>query len=205
MSVTISTLSLSGGSISGGYTIIITGNNFIVSGISYITSVNFGNNFASKVNVIDNFKLTCTVPKGSGGIVNVYVTNSFVEDSNSLSFTYYLPPFITLISPSGGYVYGGILATITGSNFLNYGGINIVYFGKSIASNIITISDTKITCIVPCGLIGSTNVYIDNSINGISNYVIYVYTSPSIVTASCNNCNNCNNCNSCNSYDSSNN
>lgn len=60
------------------------------------------------------------------------------------------PPILTNLSQSSGPDSGGNTITITGSEF--YSSNTLVYFGATLATNIVVVSNTQITVTVPPGL-----------------------------------------------------
>lgn len=64
-------------------------------------------------------------------------------------------PTITSVSPSSGDLGGGMVAQITGSNFFSGA---MVRFGSTLATNVVVVNSTTITCTVPPGVAGVVTV-----------------------------------------------
>jgi hypothetical protein len=69
-------------------------------------------------------------------------------------------PVVTTISPTSGDKDGGTPVTITGTGFT---GTTSVTFGGVLATSVIVLSDTEITCVAPAGPAGPVNVVVTNS------------------------------------------
>ncbi len=79
------------------------------------------------------------------------------------------PPEIASISPTSGLFDGGTAVTITGLNFATpNAGTTLVYFADNLATNVIVVNDTTITCDTPQGNPGTVTVKVGND-NGTSN------------------------------------
>lgn len=68
-------------------------------------------------------------------------------------------------SPSTGPAAGGTTVTITGTNFvphLDSANAPIVKFGNALATNVVVVSPTQITCTSPAGSIGSVGITVIN-------------------------------------------
>lgn len=112
--------------------------------------------------------ITANVPAGSG-MVNVKVTTSASLVSNTLTFTYRVPPAITTISPTSGNPGNAI--TISGTNFGTSAGT--VNFGATTAA-ITSWSSTQVKAQVPAGQ-DVANVSIKSSANLVSNSLAFTY------------------------------
>jgi hypothetical protein len=90
-------------------------------------------------------KITCNIPAGSypAGDVSFYVSIPGGGNSNSLTFTYVMPPTIMLITPSSGPTTGGMTVNIIGTNLTNALGATTVSFPGATCS---TFTITQITC-----------------------------------------------------------
>jgi hypothetical protein len=71
-------------------------------------------------------------------------------------------PVITSVSPTSGNKDGGTPVTITGTSFT---GTTSVTFGGVLATSVIVVSDTEITCVAPAGVAGPVNVVV-TTLNG---------------------------------------
>lgn len=136
------------GPTAGGTAVTIVGTNFM-SG----ATVKFGTNSATSVVVLSSALISCVAPAGTG-TVNVSVTTAGTTVTDSSAFTYAGAPTLLTVSPSSGPVAGGTAVTLTGTNF--FAGSQ-VFFGTTLASTIVVVSATSITCLSPSGT-GTVNV-----------------------------------------------
>jgi hypothetical protein len=138
----ITGISPSLGSIAGGSIVTITGTSFTGA-----TLVTFNGKAATPIKVVDNATITCKVPSStSAGDANVIITTGGGPSNTFTGFTYITPAVITSISPVLGPKSGGTSVTITGTNFT---GASNVLFGLKVATDIIVVNDTTITCVTP--------------------------------------------------------
>ncbi len=151
---TVSSISPTSGSTSGGTSVVITGTN-----LSGATSVTFGATSAG-FTVNSATQITATAPSGSN-TVDVRVTTSAGTSPMSAAdqFTYLASPAVTAISPASGPAAGGTTVTINGSNF---SGTTAVTFGAAPASGFTVNSASQITATAPAGT-GTVDVRITTS------------------------------------------
>lgn len=147
---TITSVSPATGSTAGGTTVTIGGTGFTDASTPLVL---FGANAATGVNVnITGTLISCTSPAGAAGTVNVTVTTCGGTSATSTSdqFTYIscLLPTVTVVSPSTGSATGGTPVTLTGTNFT---GATAVHFGTALATSVLVVNDTTITCVSPAG------------------------------------------------------
>ncbi|WP_280343313.1 IPT/TIG domain-containing protein, partial [Nocardia abscessus] len=166
----LTSVSPSQGSTSGGTTVTLTG-----SGLTGVTSVNFGATPATSFTVNSDTQITAVSPAGSG-IVSITATGPG-GTSNPVTFVYVIVPTITSISPTAGPASGGNSVTITGTNFT---GPLTVRFGST--ATIFTVnSPTQITATAPAGS-GTVQVTVTGS-GGTSNGVSYTYAGVPSLTS----------------------
>jgi subtilisin family serine protease len=67
------------------------------------------------------------------------------------------PPTLTNVVPGTGPAAGGTAITLTGTNF---GGAPTVVFGSGVASSVVVVTDTQITCVTPAGMAGLEDVQV---------------------------------------------
>ena len=147
---TVSAVSPSSGSISGGTAVTITGTNFAAG-----ATVKFGTATATNVVVTNSTTITATTPAGSAGAVTVTVTVSGQSGSLTSGFTYIVTPTVSGVSPSSGPTSGGTAVTITGTNFASGA---TVTFGTQAATNVVVTNSTTITATTPAGSAGAVTV-----------------------------------------------
>jgi hypothetical protein len=179
---TVSSISPSSGSTSGGTSVTITGTGF-VSG----AAVNIGGT-ASGVHVVSSTSITATTPAHSAGSVNVVVTNSDSQTgtlSNGYSYTN-PPPNVTSISPTSGPTTGGTSVTITGTGFLSGATVSV---GGAAATGVNVNSSTSITATAPGHASGTATVVVTNSDgqnDSLNNAYTYTVSNPSPTVTSIN-------------------
>jgi|LSQX01.1.fsa_nt_gb hypothetical protein len=139
--------------ITGGTFVTITGTNFTGA-----TEVRFGNANATNVVVVNSTTITCLSPANNVGVYDVTVTtpagtSSVVGTANDYS---YGMPTITGLDPKGQLTTeAGTAVTITG---VNLAGATQVRFGNALATNVVVVSSSTITCVAPSNNIGVYDV-----------------------------------------------
>ena len=143
MNPTVTGISPSKGSLIGNIMVTITG-----SGFTGATAVNFGTAGATNIEVVSDTEITVTNPNtGTPGPVHVTVmvnSNSSLNTSADL-FDYKIPE-VTGLNPSASSLAGNETITISGKYFTGAAGVN---FGQAGATNVVVLSDTKITVTNP--------------------------------------------------------
>ena len=167
------------GPTSGSTFLTINGTGFL-PGLT--TTVNVGASNCSGVTVVSSTKITCTTTAGSGGIVQVTVTNADQQSGMlSSAYAYVPPPAVTLVDPAEGVTSGGTSVTITGSGFttgatVTFGGSLYPCTGVSIASA------TSLTCTTPVRSAGSVSVMVKNTdLQSGSWSSLFVYKTPASI------------------------
>ena len=167
---TLTNVSPTSGTTSGGTSVTLTGTNF-VSG----ATVSFGGTAATNVVVVSSTQITCTSPANAAGGVSVTVTTAG-GTSSGVSFTYTASaPTLSGLSPASGSMAGGTSVTLTGTNLT---GTTAVSFGGTAATGIVNMSTTQVRCTSPAHAAGGVNVTATTA-GGVSNTVPYTYSSTS--------------------------
>ena len=154
---TVSSISPTSGTTSGGTSVTITGTGFL-SG----ATVKVGGTSATSVTVASSTSITAKTPSHSSGSASVVVTNTD-NQSGTLSdgYTFVNPaPNVTAISPTSGATSGGTAVTITGTGFLSGATVKI---GGTSATRVTVVSSTSITAMTPAHPSGATSVVVSNS------------------------------------------
>ncbi|WP_307808319.1 IPT/TIG domain-containing protein [Streptomyces oryzae] len=146
---TLSSVTPSSGSVSGGTTVTLVG-----TGLTGATSVKFGANPATSFTVNSATQITAVTPAGTPGVVPVTVTTT-AGTSNPVAFTYQNSPVVTALSPSNGPTSGGSTVTITGADLT---AVTSVKFGETPAASFTVDSATQITAVSPAGTAGGVPV-----------------------------------------------
>src|SRR6185312_13814542 len=154
---TVSSISPTSGTTSGGTAVTISGTGFLSGATASI-----GGTAATNVNVVSGTSITATTPAHVAGAVTVSVINSDTQSGSLASaYTYVNPaPTVTSISPNNGSAAGGTALTITGTGFLSGATVTI---GGTAATGVNVVSSTSITAIAPAHAAGATNVVVANS------------------------------------------
>jgi uncharacterized protein YhjY with autotransporter beta-barrel domain len=165
----------------GATVVTVTGVNFTGA-----TAVKFGAAAAAAFTVNSATQITATAPAGSGA-VDITITNpSGVSTTTAADVFTYGPsttPAVTQVSPNSGSALGGIVVTISGTNFT---GATAVKFGTAAAANFTVNSATIIVATVPTGVAGIVDVTVTTP-QGVSpanaaDTFTYTAPTPPIVT-----------------------
>jgi hypothetical protein len=154
---TVSSISPTSGTISGGTAVTITGTGF-QSG----ATVKIGGTSATAVNVASSTSITATTAAHSAGSSSVVVTNTDGQSGTLTGgYTYTSPaPTVASISPPSGSTNGGTAVTITGTGFQSGATVSI---GGSAATGVNVASSTSITATTASHSAGSSDVVVTNT------------------------------------------
>ena len=168
----VTSVSPTGGSIAGGNTVTVNGNN-----LTGATAVDFGTHAGSNVVVNGGgTSLTVKAPAQSAGTVDVTVTSPAGTSaiSSADKYTYEGAPAITAITPDSGSGSGGSTVTITGTSL---SGITAVAFGANAGTNIaVNNAGTSLTVTTPAGKVGNVSVSV-TSPGGTSGTLPFTYVA----------------------------
>jgi len=135
-----------------------------LGGIGFVqgTRVWFGDGEASAVTVESLYLVTCTVPAGEPGIVDVKVElPDGTADTLEVAYTYEAGQAksltLTAILPESGPDKGGYLCQLTGTGFET--GMS-VRLGPNLAPSVNVLTDTALTFLAPEGLPGKADVVV---------------------------------------------
>lgn len=149
---TVTGISPDSGPITGGTSVVITGNNFY--NVIGTTAVSFGGIPAASFTVDNPSQITAISPVGmlSCDPVDITVTTCSGTSIETAAdqFTFIAVPTITGLSVSSGTAAGGTTVVITGTNFFPSPGTS-VSFGSTPATSITVDSSTQITVTSPPG------------------------------------------------------
>jgi len=156
----ITGISPSGGPITGGTVVTITG-----SGFTGATHVRFGGGSGSVLTVFDDSRLTIITPPNPAGTAEVSVTGPNGENSSwsaSAVYQYEEVPFprIAGVSPSSGPASGSTTVIITGSGFY---GVDSVRFGGKPGWSLRVLDDSRLTVMTPASSPGTVAISIKNA------------------------------------------
>jgi hypothetical protein len=156
---TVTSINPSRGLAAGGTSVVITG-----AGFTGAAAVYFGTSAAASFVINSPTQITATSPAQPVGAVDVTVVGPGGVSALSPTdkYTYLTVPAVAGIAPTAGPLAGGTSVTITGSGFT---GTTAVYFGTSLATNIVISSDaTKITATSPARAAGTVHVTVTNPV-----------------------------------------
>jgi LPXTG-motif cell wall-anchored protein len=124
---------------------------------------------------VDGITMTSTtVPTGANNIAGSHAI-VIGQAATPSSFT------VTAISEKQGSTAGGNTVTITGTGFV--AGATVTIGGKA-CTNVVVVSATSITCVVPAGVAGVVDVVVLNGDNQTQTLVsAYTYVSPAVTTS----------------------
>jgi len=180
---TVTSLTVTSGSTSGGTSVGIAGANFIPGA----TTVAFGGTAATSVTVNSATSITAvSPPSASAGTVDVTVTTAGGTSATSAAdhFTYFVPvPTVSGLTVTSGSALGGTSVGITGTNFI--AGATTVAFGGTAATSVTVNSATSITAVSPPGSsAGTVDVTVTTaggtSATSSADLFTYVVTAPSV-------------------------
>ncbi|KAI2699423.1 hypothetical protein CBS147332_8309 [Penicillium roqueforti] len=153
----LTSLSPTSGSISGGNTVTLTGTN-----LGFVNSVTFGGTAATSVVALSNNTVAAVVPSTvTPGAVDVTVSDAAGNTSTltgGYTYTTISAPTVTALNPNNGPATGGTLVAVTGTGFVN---ATAVTFGTTSALSYTIVSGTLINAVSPPGT-GTTNVFVTN-------------------------------------------
>ncbi len=166
---TVTGISPSYGTTTGGTSVTITGTNFTGA-----TSVTIGGAAATSVVVVNPTTITATTPAGSAGARDIAVTTTGGTGTGTGLFTYVTTPTVTGISPSSGLTAGGTSVTITGTSFT---GATSVTIGGAAATNVTVVNNTTITATTPAGTAGAQDVVVTNTVGSGTGAGLFTYST----------------------------
>jgi hypothetical protein len=180
---TVSSLSATSGTTSGGTAVTINGTNF-----TNVTGVSFGGVALSSFNVISSTQISVTSPAEAVGTVDVTVTTlsgtSATGSADQFTVTAAPAPTVTSLSASGGTTGTGI--TITGTNL---GGTVQVYFGGVAATGLSVVSNTQVGVFAPPQAAGVVDVTVQtysgtSALTSADRFTYNVVSAPSVTSVS---------------------
>ncbi len=151
---TVSALSLTSGSSTGGDQVVITGSNFTGA-----TVVNFGSVTTTAFIVLSDTSILAYAPAQAAATVHVTVTTYSGTSTTYGSYTYNAVSAlaITSLGTSSGSTAGGTLVEINGSGFTNAQEVN---FGATSLFDFTVNSDSLITAVAPANYAGTIDVQV---------------------------------------------
>jgi len=161
---TITGITPNSGSADGDVSVTITGTGFGPYN-EYLTFVDFGTQSSPKFTINSDTSITATAPP-LAGTVDVRVTTMYGTSPVTPYDQYTAPPpavfapYAASINPNNGSKNGGTPVTIPGGAFTPDCTVTI---GGVAATDVVVLSQTKITAVTPAGSPGSVPVVVTNS------------------------------------------
>lgn len=165
---TITNVSPNQGPVTGYTDVTLTG-----TGFSRVSSVNFGSNLATIIQIRSDSEMVVRSPAGTGS-VNITATTSQGTSTSTATFNYRTLGVVNTITPASGPTVGGTLVTIKG---LDFTGATKVFFGNTEATSIVVIDNETITAVAPRrNTVGQVLVSVYSPIRGTSiDQVFFTY------------------------------
>ena len=149
------------GSINGYQQVTLSG-----YGFGSNSTIAFGNTSALNVTYYANSGtlVALTPPVSSSGAVTVYVTTSNYTSLSGPTYTYYVAPTVSLVTPVSGPITGGTNIIITGTGYANTNPL-VTLSGSGMSPTVsgTVVNDTTITAQTPAGSVGNVSVYVTTS------------------------------------------
>ena len=168
---TVTGLAPTGGPITGGTAVIITG-----TGFTGATDVDFGATPATAFVVQNDTQIAATAPAHAAGTVQVSVTTAAGTSANTAADNYTYgatAPTVSDVTPSGGPITGGNLVVIEGTGFT---GVTAVSFGGTAATTFVVNDSTPITATAPAHAAGTVQVAVTTAAGTSVNTIADDYT-----------------------------
>lgn len=163
----LSALTPTSGAPGGGTSVTLSGQGFLLDAAGP-NLVRFGARSALDVVVQSDTSLTCTTPRGTpGALTNVTLSNQNGQAVLVGAFRYQQGPVLSTVTPARGALTGGTALTLHGSGFLDAGGCTVTLGGLA-ALDVVTVSDTTLTCSTPPGAAAAAVDVVVSNANGSS-------------------------------------
>ncbi len=174
---TISGVSPTSGTPSGGDTIIITGTNF-----TNATAVKIDTTAVTSYTVDSNTQITAVTPAGTGSNLTITVETPQGNVTSGGLFTYASGPTITSVSPNTGATAGGNSVVIVGTNFTS---VTAVKIGTTAVASYTVDSTTQITAVTSAGTANSNEtITVETSLgNGTSATALFTFLNTPTFTS----------------------
>ncbi len=149
---TVTSVSPTAGTTTGGNTVTINGTNFL-SG----ASVSFGGTGSASVTFVSATQLKAVAPAHATGTVDLTVTtpggtSAIVAGDH---YTYDARPTVTSLNPKAGPDTGGNTVTINGTNFVSGAGVK---FGTTASATVTFVSVTQLKAVAPAHATGTVDL-----------------------------------------------
>lgn len=149
---TLTSVSPNAGTSLGGASVTLTGTNFTDA-----SSVTFDGLNATNLTVLNATTVTVDTPAHAAGTVDVVITTPSGTATLPASYTYQLPPALTLVTPASGTASGNAGVTLQGSNLT---GTTSVTFDGISATNVNVVNANTVTAVTPAHAAGVVEVIV---------------------------------------------
>ncbi|MCZ6691714.1 MAG: IPT/TIG domain-containing protein [Planctomycetota bacterium] len=142
----------------GGDAVSISGTDFEPG-----STVTFGGSLATNINLVGTTIINCNTPMNAAGMVDVRVQSANRDCTLTNGFLYIAAPVncsITSVVPGTGTTLGGDFVSIAGADFEL---ASTVTFGGVLATGVMTIGTTIITCDTPAHAAGMVDVRVQSA------------------------------------------
>jgi hypothetical protein len=130
------------------YIIILIGNiNLLGVNFGFSGSVSIGSFSGGSLFSWSDTEILWNLPPGEGAFINVIVSVASQTSSATPAYLNYSTPNLISVFPSSGPIVGGLVLTLTGSNF----GLNAIVTIGSATCNLQSQSHSQIFCVQPGG------------------------------------------------------
>jgi alpha-tubulin suppressor-like RCC1 family protein len=161
---TITAIKPTTGSVEGGTTVTITGNNFTGA-----TAVKFGSSSAASFTA-KSVTITAVSPAEPSGTVDVTVTTPVGTTAISTKDRFKFLPTVTGLTPNSGSSIGGTSITVTGTGFAPGTSATKFKFGGTAGKSVNCTSSTTCTVVAPAHALGTVDVKATvNSVSSVKN------------------------------------
>jgi alpha-tubulin suppressor-like RCC1 family protein len=150
---TVTKLSVKSGPPAGGTSVTITGTE-----LNAATGVTFGSTSAVEFTINSPTSITAVAPAGTGGTIDVHVTNVAGTSTPSSKDHFKYVPAVEGVTPNAGSTKGGETVTVTGSGFALGSTATVFVFGKVKAKSVNCTSSTSCTMTTPAQVAATVDV-----------------------------------------------
>lgn len=149
---TVSSLSPSSGSTTGGTRVAVSGTN-----LRRVRAVYFGTAAGTSLHVVSPTRLYVTAPRHPSGavVVKVVTTHGTTRSVAGSRYSYVPPPSVSSVSPGSGPSDGGVRVALGGANFQR---VRYVTFGTYRGGSVHVVSPTRLYVTAPAHPAGTVNV-----------------------------------------------
>jgi len=161
----------------GGNAVRLLGSGFLPGRMS----ATFGTTVVADLTYVGGGELVAIAPAGSGGTVDVAVSNGIRTVMLPDAYSYVVPPTVTQVTPSTGPAVGGQNATIRGTEFIT--GATDVYFGTTPAGTVIVEDPTTATVTTPAVPAGTVDLTVRTEGGDATLPAAYTFMLPPEVTS----------------------